>query len=255
MRTQCADRRHPCAIAKKSADWHPLRNQSADCVSPRPIKTANLQIGTFITLAPTYTCITYRYPTTGTGTRYQVSPGTLTVTRYSTCTSRVLAMAENAADDADERGPGYHYWHDKVAQGDSAAPQPQHTPLAVDTVAESAPPLSVDSFAFLDDDDVVKVYIKLEGDLAEVTTDSVTLTVEKARYDTDCSMDILVKGKQHTHRLHAEKLMHEVVPDQCKFKVSAKNSKIIVTLKKKMPGPWEGLRARHHLPYRKGGGG
>ena len=65
-----------------------------------------------------------------------------------------------------------------------------------------------------------------------------------------------IKGKQHLYRMYASHLLHEVVPEECKFKINAKKGKLIVTLKKKNKNePWDSLRAKVCLPYRRGGGG
>ena len=101
----------------------------------------------------------------------------------------------------------------------------------------------------------MKVYIKMEGDLEVVTTDDVEFKVEKAPFDPVCSMLVHIRGKTKTHRLYAEKLKHMVIPEECKFRISTKNSKVIITLKKAIPEYWDGLRANNSLPYRRGGGG
>ena len=101
----------------------------------------------------------------------------------------------------------------------------------------------------------MKVYVKLEGDLEGVTADAVEFKVEQAPFDPVCSMLVLIRGKTKSHRLYAEKLKQLVVPGDCKFRVSAKNSKLIITLKKAVPEYWDSLRAHNSLPYRRGGGG
>jgi len=68
-------------------------------------------------------------------------------------------------------------------------------------------------------------------------------------------MLLLVRGKTKNHRLYAENLRYPVEPDGCKFRVSAKNSKLIVTLKKAVPEYWDALRTPNSLPFRRGGGG
>ena len=159
-------------------------------------------------------------------------------------------MAEN---------PGYHYFHDKVGDG---APKPEHKPIAVTSASSGASAvedtaLTISNFAFMDDDDVVKVYIALEGDLDGVTMENVEFSVEAAKFDPVCSMLLHVRGRNHLHRRYVSHLMHIVVPEECKVKVLSKKAKLIVSLKKhdKEKIPWEGLRAKVCLPYRRGGGG
>ena len=58
----------------------------------------------------------------------------------------------NAEQEAQEPIPGsnYHYWHDKVAQGDSAAPQPEHTPIAVAAAVSAVlPTVSIEDFGIM----------------------------------------------------------------------------------------------------------
>lgn len=155
-------------------------------------------------------------------------------------------------------------WHDKVAQGEAAAPKPEPKLLAAETTEVKGPaPKTLDSFAFLDDGEVVKVYISLEGDLAAVADEHVTATFHKQKFNDDSSMEVFVKGTSATHLLACPKLGGAIVPDECKWKINKKNKKLIVTLKKVNLGtaqnphhpPWNGLRSNVMLPYRRGGGG
>lgn len=148
---------------------------------------------------------------------------------------------------------GYHYFHDKIGDG---APKPEHKPIAVGEASGGAPEevaVSIDKFAFMDDDDVVKVYVTLEGDLEGATPESVEFVVKAAKFDPSCSMLLHVRGRQHLHRMFVSHLMHNVEPEQCKFKINASKGKLIVTLRKKEKVHWEQLRAKVCLPYRKGG--
>ena len=161
---------------------------------------------------------------------------------------------ESQAGSSSEAGGGYHYWHDKVPAG---APQPEHTPVAV-AAATSAPEdvaITIDNFAFMDDDNVVKVYVTLAGDLEGVTADAVEFSVEAAKFDPTCSMLVHVRGKKHLHRLYVSHLLNMVVPEECKFKVNVSKAKLIITLKKKDNIYWDSLRAKVSLPFRRGGGG
>lgn len=101
----------------------------------------------------------------------------------------------------------------------------------------------------------MKVYIKLEGDLDGVRETDVEFKVEKAKYDPVCSMLVQIRGTKYLHRLYAEKLRHMVDPEACKYRISTKTSKLIITLKKATPEYWDSLRAPNSLPYRRGGGG
>jgi hypothetical protein len=193
-----------------------------------------------------------------------------------------------AADDVGEKA-SYNYF--KVAQGEGAAPEPEHKPLdcAASGRAAHTSFVPIDNYGFLDDDDIVKVYVKLEGDLAGVAgPDAVDFKVSRPSgwVGDPFQMELVVRGEKHTHRLFAEKLKGQVDPDGCKFKVlpkkgkarldpnqrppmrppaaardipyascDARLSQIVVTLKKKDTEYWENLRQAMVLPYRRGGGG
>lgn len=68
----------------------------------------------------------------------------------------------------------YYYWHSAVPQGDQAAPKPSPHQLSSQTLVKEQPPKPIESYAFLDDGDVVKVYIPLDGPLASLTADGVS---------------------------------------------------------------------------------
>lgn len=117
-------------------------------------------------------------------------------------------------------------------------------------------PVTIANFAFLDDDELVKVYVTLDGDLEGVTTDCVKLTCDRDRFNPTSSMLLSVRGKQYSHALGANPLCHCVDPAKCKFRVLSKKGKLVVTLQKENAGTqWDTLRAPNHLPFRRGGGG
>ena len=66
-----------------------------------------------------------------------------------------------------------------------------------------------------------------------------------------------VRGKKNLWRLYVSHLEHQVDPERCKFVVKPAKGKLIVTLRKKDTEkiPWENLRAKVQLPFRRGGGG
>ena len=115
---------------------------------------------------------------------------------------------------------------------------------------------TIESFGLLDDEDKVKIYVALEGDLFGVGDADITANFSKVPVSDKCSMEIIVRGSRQNHRLAAEKLFGPIVVEECKAKVNKKKDKIIVTLKKAVATqPWEQLRANVVLPYRRGGGG
>jgi len=176
----------------------------------------------------------------------------------STWERKVAASAEEEV-----KGGGYHYWHDKVPQGEGAAPLPEHKPIEVATVSERAlPEVTITDYGMMDDEEggLVKLYIKLEGDLEGATADDVTFKVEASKFalnlqDLKCSMHLSIRGKTKLHTLHAERLLNPVRHEQCKFRISAKTNKLIVTLYKIENVYWDKLRYGTTLPYRRGGGG
>ena len=107
----------------------------------------------------------------------------------------------------------------------------------------------------VEDDGVVKVYVTLEGDLAGVGDDAVDAKFDKAPYGPECSMEVRVRGAHFVHVLAAERLCGVIVPGECKHKVT-KKGKLVVTMKKAhKQEPWEQLRSKVQLPFRRGGGG
>ena len=67
------------------------------------------------------------------------------------------AMEEVVSLDTPEKeeekleGSKYHYWHDKVPQGEGAAPPPEHKPIAVETTTapKELPTVSIDNFGLM----------------------------------------------------------------------------------------------------------
>ena len=172
------------------------------------------------------------------------------------------SAAASESDGKDAKLDGYHYFHDKVPQGESAAPPPDHKPSAVETVERSLPEVTIEDYGMMDDEEggLIKLYIKLEGDLEGVTDDAVDFKVEASKFalnlqDLKCSMHLSIRGKTKVHTLHAERLFNPVNHEKCKFRILTKKSKLIVTLHKIENVYWEQLRHKTALPYRRGGGG
>lgn len=135
-------------------------------------------------------------------------------------------------------------------------PPPQLLATEAVAVDDRGPPKSIDSFACLDDDDVYKVYVTLEGDLFGITEADVTATFKEVPVsDGKASMTVVVRGAKHNHRLAADQLFGPVDVSQCKVKLSKKKDKLIVSLRKAVQMPWDDVRAKVALPFRRGGGG
>ena len=163
-------------------------------------------------------------------------------------------MAEDGTGtEPQAQNEGYAYWHKGVG---SQAPTAQPKLLASETiVGNQVVEKSIDSFGFLDDDDAVKVYITLDGDLAGATNDAVDAQFAQQKGCDEFCMDIKVQGTRFCHRLAADRLAGSIKPEQCKCVASKKGDKMIVTLRKRDKRPWSELRAKVTLPYRRGGGG
>ena len=101
---------------------------------------------------------------------------------------------------------------------------------------------------------MIKLYVALEADLEEVTDAQVESRFERPQYSDEFVMEVSIQGKLRTHRLKAERLAGPIDCDKCKTRVSVKNKKLIITLKKAHPINWGQLRANVCLPYRRGGG-
>ena len=169
-------------------------------------------------------------------------------------------MAED--DEAAVVSGGYHYFHDKVAKGEGAAPVEAPPLLAAEPVPArdptALPEATIESFSFMDDfeEGVVKVYIALSGDLEGAVSTPEEVEFRPETNWGESSLHVALDGKKHRWVLRAEKLTAEVVPAESKVKVLPKKGKVIVVLKKaNRQAPWEQLRANVALPYRRGGGG
>ena len=91
--------------------------------------------------------------------------------------------------------------------------------------------------------------------LDDAGDDAVDAKFDKAPYGPECSMEVRVRGAHFVHVLAAERLCGVIVPGECKHKVT-KKGKLVVTMKKAhKQEPWEQLRSKVQLPFRRGGGG
>lgn len=60
-------------------------------------------------------------------------------------------IVADSANNPIKKDSQYHYWHDKVPQGENAAPKPEHKPIAVQpaNVDETIPATTIENFAFM----------------------------------------------------------------------------------------------------------
>ena len=116
------------------------------------------------------------------------------------------------ATTTEKEGGGYYYWHDTVAQGATAPPPQRVEPEAAAQVHVHY--TSIDNYGLLEEDDIIKLYISLEGDLEGLSADAVDAQFKKDPYSEVCSLDVIARGKRQSHRLHAERLMGSIIIDE-----------------------------------------
>ena len=136
----------------------------------------------------------------------------------------------------------YYYWHGDAERrrltGEKPVPLPTPHKLASHTATEKERRVkAVESFTFLDDGDVVKVYIALEGPLAAVGSSDV-----EAEF-AERSLVVTILTPDCLHRLTCDRLAHSVDALRCKTTVT-KSRKLVVKLHKRSPQDrWQKLRA------------
>ena len=131
------------------------------------------------------------------------------------------------ASQASKGQQSYYYWHASVPSGENAAPKPTPQLLSAETRAAEQEPTSIESYAFLDDDRVVKVYISLVGPLAGLKTEHV-----EAVYEHRSIRVVLRPPGGGEHVLAVSELSHSVLPEGCKHKVNKSGEKLVITLDK-----------------------
>ena len=132
----------------------------------------------------------------------------------------------------------YYYWHSKVPQGEAAAPKPTPVLLATDS-AKSGPTSTkaISAYSLLDEGEVLKIYVKLEGELDQVNADDIEAEFAKR----SCTITLMTPST--LHRLHVPTLMHEILPEKCKTKVTKSRKLIIALAKRDVSREWKALRA------------
>lgn len=124
----------------------------------------------------------------------------------------------------------YYYWHSDAerrrAAGEQPAPLPMPNKLASTTAVKEKKIRGIEKYTLMDDGDVVKVYIPLEGELAGVKKEQVEIEF------TDRTLLATIATEEIIYRFHIERLSYLVLPDECKFLVN-KAGKLLIKLKKK----------------------
>ena len=135
----------------------------------------------------------------------------------------------------------YYYWHADAERRRMAGekPVPASAPPKIATHVETTrekPVKGISTFSFLDDDNIVKIYIALEGELAGLSIDQV-----ESQF-TDRSLQLSIELPGAIHRFAIDRLMFPV--DETRCKVSINKGKLIVRLFKRDHNQnWAKLRA------------
>ena len=141
-------------------------------------------------------------------------------------------MSKTKASQVTSGQQSYYYWHSDAERrrklGEEAAPlPPEPKKLGSEPVAQKTRQTkAVASHYFMDDGDVVKVYIPLEGELAGTSMDNVE--VEFA----DRTLQVCIVTPDTFYRFTIERLAHEVHAPRCKARV-VKSGKLLLTLHKR----------------------
>ena len=135
----------------------------------------------------------------------------------------------------------YYYWHSDAERrrttGEQPAPLPQPKKLASSEAVREKRVKNIDTFSFLDDSDVVKIYISLEGSLAGVTISDI-----EAEF-SERSLLVSIDTPDVTFRFVVDRLARGVDPLRCKASVT-KSRKLLLKLHKERPlETWTRLRA------------
>lgn len=138
-----------------------------------------------------------------------------------------LPESKTLASQASKGQQSYYYWHSAVPSGESAAPKPTPHLLSAETRPAEQEAASIESYAFLDDEKVVKVYISLEGPLAGLKNEHVD-----ALYDHRSIRVVLRPPGGREHVLAVSELSHTVLPEGCKHRVNKSGEKLVITLDK-----------------------
>ena len=124
----------------------------------------------------------------------------------------------------------YYYWHGDAERRRLTGEQPVAPPLpkklASSEVAKEKRIKAIEKHQFLDDSDLVKVYIPLDGELAGVTMDQV-----EAEF-AEQSLMLTIETADSIFRFWIDRLSHQIDPLRCKA-IIAKSGKLVVKLKKR----------------------
>lgn len=135
----------------------------------------------------------------------------------------------------------YYYWHGDAERrrqtGETAVPLPVPHMLASGAVAKQKPVKAIDTFTFLDDDNVVKVYISLEGALADVRSSDVETEFSER------SLAVTINTPEATFKFLVDRLTHSVDALRCKASITKSRKLLLKLFKRSHLDKWAKLRA------------
>lgn len=124
----------------------------------------------------------------------------------------------------------YYYWHGDAERrrqtGEQPVPVPLPKKLAANEAVKEKRIKPIDRHQFLDDGDIVKVFIPLEGDLLGATMKQV-----EAEF-TEQSLLVTIDMEDVIHRFWIDRLAHRIDPLQSKAAMT-KSGKLVVKMRKR----------------------
>jgi len=152
------------------------------------------------------------------------------------------AMSKTEASQQIKGTQSYYYWHGDAERRRLTGEQPVPLPTPQKIMVTHEQPKEkrvkpISTFSFMDDGDLVKVYIPLEAELAGVSMEQVE--VEFA----DRALLATIELPDCIHRFSVEPLAHTVDTARCKSSIT-KSGKLVLKLYKRNPlDRWAKLRS------------
>ena len=135
----------------------------------------------------------------------------------------------------------YYYWHGDAERrrvtGEKPVPLPTPVKLATSEATKEKRVKAIDTFTFLDDGDVVKGYINLDGLLIDVRIGDVT-----AEYE-DKAFVVSIETADTVFRFTCDRLAHQVDALRCKTSVTKSRKLLLKLHKRNSADRWQKLRA------------
>jgi len=135
----------------------------------------------------------------------------------------------------------YYYWHADAERrrvtGETPVPIPVPKKLASSEAVSKQKVKTIEGFSFMDDSNMVKVYIPLEGELAGVTMDQV-----EAEF-SERSLNVAIDLGGTLHRFYVDRLSHSVDAGRCKAIINKSGKLVLKLYKRNEYDRWQKLRA------------